>query len=331
MSSRPCYERRSERWIRCCDPLNRHSYKIVKIGCRLVPSKLKLKHPDLDLDCKQYLCTSCRLALCKRQTSETEPSGLQKPLEEPGLLGQSSDLSQPGCSALQPPAQGHTSQSRGTDDCTESSDAEEQESYSDESDILNSGLEAIDKSAQALGDSPIRRKRLRSKRYRRFKMKKIRDAMHTKIMRLDPDAVPVQCAGDNSDEKGRHFDEMMGQLRHKFKVTDNPSEKIKILTVVPRSWTIRRIVEEFGASRHQARCARNLQITSGCLSEPNPRGGKVIKQETEELVLSFYRSEQVSREMPGIKDVISVRSKGTGNRERVQKRLILCNLKEAFR
>jgi len=90
-------------------------------------------------------------------------------------------------------------------------------------------------------------------------------------------------------------------------------------------------MEEFGASHHQARCAKRLQEASGCLSVPNPRPGKVLKSATAELVRDFYRSEDVSRAMPGTKDFVSLRSKITGKRERVQKRLILCNLKEAYR
>ena len=63
----------------------------------------------------------------------------------------------------------------------------------------------------------------------------------------------------------------------------------------------------------------------------NPKPGKVLDPETEDKVVNFYRSDQVSRVMPGKKDFVSVRSKSNGKREHVQKRLILCNLKEAYR
>ena len=59
--------------------------------------------------------------------------------------------------------------------------------------------------------------------------------------------------------------------------------------------------------------------------------GKVLKPATAELVISSYRSDQVSRLMPGKKGFVSVRNKTSGKRDQVEKRLILCNLKEAYR
>jgi hypothetical protein len=37
------------------------------------------------------------------------------------------------------------------------------------------------------------------------------------------------------------FNEMISQLKEKFKNTDSRSEKLKILTVLPKSWGICRI------------------------------------------------------------------------------------------
>ena len=160
-------------------------------------------------------------------------------------------------------------------------------------------------------------------------MSKITAAFQKRVSSIDTESVP--CTDEDEKQKAKSFEEMMEQLRQKFRTTDKPSDKIQILTVAPSSWTIRKLMEEFGASHHQARCAKRLQEASGCLSVPNPRPGKVLKSATAELVRDFYRSEDVSRAMPGTKDFVSLRSKITGKRERVQKRLILCNLKEAYR
>ena len=188
----------------------------------------------------------------------------------------------------------------------------------------------LNESALAMGVTPIKRRQMRrSKRYRRHKLRKVLDTIESKVSDLDPN-IRDAPAGSLSEKAG-YFEEIMEQLKAKFTASDKPSDKIKILTVMPASWSIRKLTEEFGATYHQARCAKAIQTASGCLSETNPKPGKVLNPETAALVKTFYRSDQVSRVMPGKKDFVSVRNKTSGKRDQVQKRLILCNLKEAYR
>ena len=100
---------------------------------------------------------------------------------------------------------------------------------------------------------------------------------------------------------------------------------MQILTVLPKNWSIKRIVEEFGATNYKARQAKKLAQEKGILSSPNLKPGRTLPAATEELVLSVYHNDEVSRTMPGKKDCVSVITK-EGKRE---KRLLLCNLKEA--
>ena len=66
----------------------------------------------------------------------------------------------------------------------------------------------------------------------------------------------------------------------------------------------------------------------GILSSPNPRSGKTLSAEVVNQVRCFYESDDISRVMPE-KDTVSVR---VGNKKiACQKRLILCNLDEAYR
>ena len=66
----------------------------------------------------------------------------------------------------------------------------------------------------------------------------------------------------------------------------------------------------------------------GVLATPNPKSGNKIPKATEESVKLFYQSDEISRNMPGKKDCVSMLV--DGKRSTVQKRLILCNLKEAY-
>ena len=304
------YETRSERWTKCCDPLLRHPSKTVKKGCRPIITKWIVQNPDLELDRDKYVCTQCRLALSKRKGQLAEHQTQQQRSPEPGTSEHTAD--DVGGESTNP---------------EESSSTEATDATATDADNT---VDAIDESAQALGATPIVRKRLRrSQRYRRTKLRKIRATFMSKVASIDTEI--ASCAEESDQQKAKCFDEMLDQLREKFNSTNKPSEKIRILTAAPRSWSIRKLSSEFGASQHQARCAKRLQESSGCLSGPNPKPGKVLNAETASLVRGFYTSEELSREMPGAKDFVSIRNKDTGKREHVQKRLILCNLKEAYR
>ena len=122
--------------------------------------------------------------------------------------------------------------------------------------------------------------------------------------------------------------EMIAQLKDKFESTTKRSEKVLVLTVLPKRWTIRKIQEEFGASNYMVHKAKELVREKGILSTPNPKPGNTLTAETIDLVIKFYEYDEVSRMMPGCKDFVSVR-KAEG-RVHVQKRLVLSNLKETY-
>ncbi len=130
------------------------------------------------------------------------------------------------------------------------------------------------------------------------------------------------------DEKPNADDEIISQLKEKYS-TASRSEKLQILTLVPKSWSLRKIESEFRASNFMARKSKQLVIEKGILSTPNPRPGRSLPQTSIEAVVHFYESDENSRMMPGKKDCISVR--GAEGRITMQKRLILSNLRELYR
>ena len=81
-------------------------------------------------------------------------------------------------------------------------------------------------------------------------------------------------------------------------------------------------------SNYMARKSKELVKEKGILSTPNPKPGSSLPQETTDLVIQFYESDDISRVMPGKKDFVSVRKEG--RRVHVQKRLVLSNLKEVY-
>ena len=103
------------------------------------------------------------------------------------------------------------------------------------------------------------------------------------------------------------------------------SEKIQILTLAPDSWSRRYCAEHFNVSEYLVRTARELKKIKGILAKPAQKQGKVISQNTIDLVLSMYEDDEFSRHMLGKKYCVSI-AKGVHK----QKRLALCNLREMY-
>ena len=123
--------------------------------------------------------------------------------------------------------------------------------------------------------------------------------------------------------------EIIQQLKEKFALTKSRSEMIRILTVLPKSWSIPQIIEEFGVSIYMARLAKKIVKDKGVMSSPNSKARKSLSEDTVKLVKAFYYHDDISRVIPGKKDFLSVRN-SEGEKEHKQKRLVLCNLKEAY-
>ena len=78
-----------------------------------------------------------------------------------------------------------------------------------------------------------------------------------------------------------------------------------------------------------ARLAKKIVKDKGVMFSPNSKAGKPLSEDTVKLVKAFYYHDDISRVMPGEKDFLSVRN-AEGEKEHKQKRLVLCNLKEAY-
>lgn len=181
-------------------------------------------------------------------------------------------------------------------------------------------IDTVNISLVAIDETPIKKKRLTEKKYPEEKLKKVSEAFRTKLMSLSP------CS--QIEEKPDIGREMINQLKEKFHSTSDKSLKMQILTTLPQSWTSIQIETEFGVSNFIARKVKKLVKEKGIMSSPDPRPGKTLDLATVELVKEFYENDEVSRQMPGLKDFVSV--KIDGKRTHVQKFLLLCTLRELY-
>lgn len=176
-------------------------------------------------------------------------------------------------------------------------------------------LMMVNQCLDTIGETPLTKRKLQYKKYSKQKVIKITTMMQK--------AVIGDVHSDQTNDEG----EIIKQLKEKFS-TVGRSEKIQILTVLPKSWSIRRVQKEFGVSDFMARKAKQLITEKGVLSTPNPIPGHSLPQKTVELVSGFYESDEASRMMPGMKDFVLVKT--DEGRIHVQKRLVLSNLRELY-
>ena len=101
--------------------------------------------------------------------------------------------------------------------------------------------------------------------------------------------------GVSPDLDGRDADsEIIAQLKEQFKAIAHRSEQIQILTVLPKSWSPSKTMQEFGVSNYMARCANKLVEEKGTLSTPNPKHARCLPATSEDLAKPFYHSDDIS-------------------------------------
>jgi hypothetical protein len=277
--------------VTCCDPFKIHEIAVSK-GLRTVSHQIRNEHLSLQFSSSDQLCTSCRKRVSASpkecELSQSDQSDVDEECEvECHVTGATS-----GSSATQEDAfvsPGH------------------------ELSVLNASL-------CILGESPIeKRKAANQKFYGAEKARKISVAVKRRI-----ELGTGSTLADEPEHENPEY-EIIEQLKEKFRSCTKRSDKIHVLTVLPKSWTRKQVMEQFGATEYMARKAKSLVKEKGILSTPNPRAGKTLPQITADRVQTFYHCDEISRVMPGKKDCVSVSIEGV--RQNVQKRLVLCNLR----
>lgn len=124
------------------------------------------------------------------------------------------------------------------------------------------------------------------------------------------------------------YEILISKLKEKCKVA-NKNEKVKIISLLPDSWSRSKISKEFNVSEHLVRQTRELAKEQGILPNLSKRIGHKLSEQIMNCVTEFYQDDIHSRLCPGKKDYVSM---GKIDNERIhkQKRLILCSLNELF-
>lgn len=108
--------------------------------------------------------------------------------------------------------------------------------------------------------------------------------------------------------------------------------RLALLSILPTSWDTKKITTEIHCSRSTVSTARAYLAGSVSGTEENrlkKPGNQRLSPEIEQKIINFYEDDINSRLMPGMNDVKSVK-KPDGMREKIQKRLLLSNLRELY-
>ena len=126
-------------------------------------------------------------------------------------------------------------------------------------------------------------------------------------------------------QKGKDLNRLMDMVREKVKFSKR-KDQLKYLTLVPDSWTIKKIEDFLVVGNSTARKSKELKKGKGLVPEIAKKKVKVLVTDIAESVAAFYEDDQFSRNCLGKKEFVSV--KINGEKVHKQKCLLLVNLKE---
>ena len=173
--------------------------------------------------------------------------------------------------------------------------------------ILNSTLCELDVSPLKVHSVPSSYKHTLGKR----KLKQVEEAVTKKIATvLDVTESDLDITEDNETSKeiqtkAADLDYLVDCMKEKLKIS-NRRQQLQILTLVPKSWSVRKAAKEFSVSKGKIQKAKALRDQKGIIGYPELVKRNRISQDIIELIQAFYCDDEYSRPMPGKKDYVSV-------------------------
>ena len=204
---------------------------------------MRTDHVTLNFQEGDLLCTTCRKKLCEVAPEGAEHSarssdGEQEPISDDVLV---SDTDEP---------------MRGRSTAPQQSD-----SLHDIFISLDHELSILNESLTVLGESPVvKRKAGVSVKYSKNKVRSVESAVKRKLELITGTAI------EESEEEDSPDTEMIAQLKEKFRMSTKTSEKMQVLTVLPKSWSIRKTEHQFQATNYMVRKAKQLVEEKGIMS-----------------------------------------------------------------
>ncbi|KAK3929167.1 ARL14 effector protein [Frankliniella fusca] len=302
----------------CCNFFNKHP-KQTKVKATSDPISLALrgkgKAIGLSLIPGKKLCVTCRkhlFSLFRAEESEVTPlvsttSSSPSVVLQSGAVDDARDSTsgdnaggQPGNSDDNAPAVGS------------------QESFT--APINKDTLQDINKFMIMHKKTPIDLKKLSQKGYTFQQI----DALYRILLSLGKQPEPsvsITTAFENSS----YFEEMVTQLQEYINQSSSDADNLHALSVLPRSMSVEKIREYFNVSKRLVKNTKSLVDRSGILCTPNKKLGRPKSEEILDAAKRFYLRQDISKELPGKNNFVTVRENGV--RERRQVHLLMANIR----
>lgn len=150
------------------------------------------------------------------------------------------------------------------------------------------------------GVKPIDITKLRTPSYCHMKIDEISTQLASKLFE-------IWVENERAVQEESSEQEIVNQLKAKFAETTEKEQKIKLLSVLPNSWSARKISKQFGSSFYLALLTKTLVKENGIMCGPRKRlGTNIIDHTTVNLVKEFYSNDNISRVCPGKRDYVTV-------------------------
>lgn len=171
----------------------------------------------------------------------------------------------------------------------------------------------LDELLESMGLEKLEAKKMNNRKYKE------------KVLMKTHNALAKHVFGGIELEK----DEIIPQFRAKFQQVTDRREKIAILSCLPNSWSANRASKEFNVPYFMAKNTKDLVKSKGILFNVSKKpGSRTLPERTVEIVKEFYRSDEISRACPGMREYIM--HSENGEKTAIQRRMILVNLREAY-
>lgn len=240
--------------FKCCKPLltsKKCDYKTRYLTDSLI-EKLKFHGCKNPLDTTMQICTRCRLQFL---------NSLSKPTAASDEVLENIEMEQPSTSGVQ--SMGPVEiESEPIVDTVPSATSLESASSADS--VINRismshNIETFNTGIIGIHVSPISAKRMRSAYYPAEKSKEIISGLKRHIFNI-----PETDNDEIINSKANDYDEIMAQLKEKIADPEcTKQEKIQVLSVLPKSWSVQKIIDEFrelGVSSYTAAKVRKIKL-----------------------------------------------------------------------
>lgn len=139
----------------------------------------------------------------------------------------------------------------------------------------------------------------------------------------------IQASPQSRKSKACIFcNQLFTELCAKYKIQETREDKEKLLTCVPKRFSIEEVAERSGCSVYLAKKASALKNGNGAYSWSPPRQGKPMDPEHEEIIRNFYKKPENSRASPN--ETILVKHDGEVDKRPIAKMRILHSFNDLF-